>query len=153
MKGSKDFVAILQVTSPTIDGPSFLATHPELKSYDAWRPGDVHVGRRKHEDGGFKLDLASGSKWETVVGKIIDAVSRIAPALRAARSAGAALFLDVGVMADAREWGVVNTCFSPEELAVLSKLGIQLNVSSFLAVRIERPATRARKTKRPKLAS
>jgi hypothetical protein len=52
------------------------------------------------------------------------------------------LMLDIGVMPDA-QWFHVDTRFTPDDLAVLSKAGVSLCVSSYAPHEPERPRRRS----------
>lgn len=134
MKDSTEFVPVLHVRAATFDPHALLSAHPELKPYAVWRAGDPASRQRTHSDSGFKLDLGgTGSEWSTVVRRCIAKIHAAAPALRKARKDGARITLDIGVMPDGQR-RLIETAFSPDDLAVLSKAGVCLCVSSYLGL-------------------
>lgn len=148
MKDSTEFVPVLHVRSPAFDPHALLVVHPEIKPFVVWTAGEPFLRGRTHSDSGFKLDLGSGPNSSKVVRRCVATIGAITPVLRKAKRAGATIMLDIGVMPDAR-WFYVNTHFTPGDLAVLSKAGVALCVSSYAPNEPERPS-RGSSRRRPR---
>lgn len=123
--------SVLRILSPTLDPDAFLAAHPDLEPDAVWRAGETGPRGRVHQQNGFTLSLGEASKWEPLLQHTLAQLEKLRPMLDDARSRGASLMLDFGLIVGLSKAFTQSATFSPSDLQRFVELGLEVHISAY----------------------
>ncbi len=128
-----NFDVVLRAASPDFDVRTFLGRYPQLEPDAVWTRGSRTEGGRRATSSGFNLSLGAGADWKEVWPRARQRLVQLSDAVEELWSQRVTCSLDVGVFADARQHFALSPRFSVDDLTLLAKLGLELEVSAYPA--------------------
>jgi len=120
---------LLNVVGADFDVEEFLSRHPDFRPANVWRRGEVGYRERVTKVSGFNVRLREQCLPEDAP-EIKSRLERLAPALAVARTMGAALSLDVGLIVSPPR-PMLTACFPPDLIGELARQSVTLSVSGY----------------------
>jgi hypothetical protein len=127
-------LAVWHASAPDFDVDAFLAEFSQLApEVTSWHRGDVRVGRRVHEDSGFRVTVADAETFPAALKNVRVFFSTRQAVVDALRARGVSSVLDIGVEVGTSQRFAACLRFSASDLQWLARLGVELEISAYPA--------------------
>lgn len=126
-----DFVCVLRASCRRPGLGALLRAHPRWNPEAAWKAGVPNAVGRIPKTNGFNLFIGEGGEWKPVAALIRRRLRSLAPMIRQGRKIGAGFELDIGVMLGRSNYWNRSALFTPNDLAVILDLGVELRVTAY----------------------
>ncbi len=129
-------LAVWHVSAPDFDVDAFLAEFPRVASeVVSWRRGEVRIGRRVHENSGFRITIADAETFPEAFEDVraFFGTRQTVLLLEALHARGISSVLDLGVDVGSPQRFAACLRFSTADLQWLARLGVELEISAYPA--------------------